>query len=130
MNYFDIYKFLLQYVKDHRQATFQEILNAFGGLDLGLNLRKEIGDRDSIFMLSDTLANLIDDGLVIGKYRTTKPFGENIFVIQRLSTDGFSYLTALRKPNAKEKLIGFAKENGIAPTLQNMSKLAAQLFFD
>jgi len=55
---------------------------------------------------------------------------ENIFVIQRLSTDGFSYLTALRKPNAKEKLIGFAKENGIAPTLQNMSKFAAQLFFD
>jgi hypothetical protein len=106
------------------------MLNEFGMSETGTHLRTEIGDKKSILIFSDTLANLIDDGLIIGVHRSVKLHDEQIFSIQRLSTDGYQYLSALEQPKAKEKLIKFAKENGLAPTINNMSKLVANLLFN
>lgn len=95
MNYFNIYKLILDTINNSRPSNFQELLDLIDSSDEVSQIRKDLGDRSSIDFLQEITANLIEDGLVKG--RTTGYMDGTLFDIEGLSTSGYLYLEQTKK---------------------------------
>lgn len=128
MNYFNIYKLILETINNSRPSNFQELLDLIDSSDEVSQIRKDLGDRSSIDFLQEITANLIEDGLVKG--RTTGYMDGTLFDIEGLSTSGYLYLEQTKKVGVWDKIKKYAIEEGLEPTPKNISKLIARVAWD
>lgn len=130
MDYFDMYRIVLSTIASDRPADGYELIQA-------LEKQKPIHDelvrignnkqamRDLSTDTMDTLENLIDDGLVMGRATQTKD--GKLFMIERLSSAGRQYLAELVKPDAKRRLKSVLKSEGIPLTFTGITKAIAMM---
>lgn len=129
MNYFDLYKLILTTISNERPDSFQKLLDLISSDEKVVKLReKSKSDADSINFLLDILENLINDGLITG--RRVGVDGARYFMIGRLTTVGHLYLETIQKPTTMAKIKQYAKDEGLAPTPQNITKLLARIAWD
>jgi hypothetical protein len=133
MNYVDIYKTILIAIKENNCSDFSELLKVVSNEKSVLELREKISDENSIAYLSDVLVEQIDSGLVKGTYVPIKTLNSPtnlLFNIERLSPNGYMYLEEVSKPSFWGKFKAHAKENGISPTPDNITKFIANALWD
>ncbi|ODJ72014.1 hypothetical protein [Brochothrix thermosphacta] len=127
MNYFEVYLLILRTVYDKKPKDFQTLLDFVADDESVYNLRSSIGDEGTLDTLQEITGNLINDNLVDGSIIRHKD--GNLFDISGLSTQGYIYLEQLKSPKFKEKLILFAKEEGIPLTYASVTKLIARIIW-
>lgn len=127
MDYFDIYKIILETIKEHDSKNFQELLD-----DSYKNkkVKNYVDDKNKdnqilVKTFMHTLKNMIDDGLVLGKVIPTK--GLTLVQLDGLSTVGYDYLLKLKDDSFGGKLKTALKDEGIPMTPQSLTKFVAKL---
>lgn len=128
MNYFKIYKLILETISDVRPTNFQELLDFISSSKEVADLRKQLGDQSCINFLQETTENLINDNLVKGK--VIGYMDGTLYDIEGLTTSGYLYLEQTRKVGTFEKIKKHAIEEGIDPSPSNITKLIAKLLWD
>lgn len=128
MNMIKMYQLTLQTIHTHNPSNFSHFLSAVEKSDEVLSLRKELGDNASINYLQDLLTYTIDEKLVNGFYVKTKD--GVVFNLEHLTPKGYEYLSATKDKTMMDKVKNHAKENGVAPNFENITKLIANVMWD
>ncbi len=128
MNYFNIYKLILETINTNRPTDFQQLLDLIYSSEEVSQIRESLGDQNSIDFLQEVTTNLIDDNLVRGK--TIGYMDGTLFDIEGLTTSGYLYLEQTKKVGVFDKIKKYAAEEGLEPTPKNISKLLARIAWD
>lgn len=126
MDYFDLYRLILEAAKTGQPTSNQELLDELQQIPEFAKYLSTVSDdkqaqADSIKDIFEVAENLIDDGLVRGHVATVK-FGPKLLYIDGLTTMGRQYLTELVKPNFKQRLKVALLDEGVPLTPQAISK--------
>lgn len=128
MNYFEIYKLIIQTIGNERPHDTDDLINSIANSEVFVKLSKSMGEEDATYFVKDVFENLHDDGLI--KARQIPIDGVRLYEIDKLTTEGYLYLETLKKPSITEKVKAHALEEGLAPTPQNISKLLAKIAWE
>lgn len=129
MNYFDVYKIILETIKNDNPQDFQSLLNC---LYKDKKVKKYVDDDKTdnqvlIKTFMHTLKNMINDGLVLGNITPTKQV--TLIRLDGLSTVGYTYLIKLKDKKFTGKLKSTLKSEGVPMTPQSLTKFLAQMIF-
>lgn len=130
MDYFELYQLVLKTVNTDRPTDGFALIKDLEKLEPVKSALLSIGDdrearRNFTDDTIDTLENLINDGLIVGRVTITK-MGK-LFTIDRLSTTGHQYLGALSKPSFKEKVKTAIRDQGIPVTIAAITKAITEI---
>ncbi|UUI41143.1 DUF2513 domain-containing protein [Oceanobacillus oncorhynchi] len=128
INYFSLYQAVIETIETKKPGNGSELFNSLTDNQLIKTQRSNgISDKDLIDSALETVDNLLDDNLVKGKKVVTKD--GNLYTFKGLTTSGHQYLASLEKPEFKEKVKQFLKEEGIPINPQSISKAIFQFLF-
>lgn len=123
-----IYQAVIETIETKKPGNGSELFNSLTDNQLIKTQRSNgISDKDLIDSALETVDNLLDDNLVKGKKVVTKD--GNLYTFKGLTTSGHQYLASLEKPEFKEKVKQFLKEEGIPINPQSISKAIFQFLF-
>jgi len=115
MNYFDIYKIILETIEESDSGDFQQLIYYAQEKDI---IKKHLqvipNDQELIKEMLRTTENMIHDGLVVGTITPVK--GSELIKLNGLTTTGHSYLKALNDKKFLNKLKKTIKDNAIPLT--------------
>lgn len=115
MNYFDIYKIILETINESDPHDFQQLLYDSQNKDvIKKHLEEKPNDQQLIKEMLRTTENMINDGLVVGTVTPTKRI--KLIKLDGLTTTGHSYLKALNDKKFLNKLKKTIKDNAIPLT--------------
>lgn len=128
INYFALYQVVLETIEIRKPSNGNKLFKFLTDNEFIKTERSNgIPDKDLINSVIETIDNLLDDGLIKGKKVVTKD--GNLYTFKGLTTSGHQYLASLEKPEFKEKVKQFLKEEGIPINPQSISKAIFQFLF-
>lgn len=127
-DYFKLYNLLLVTINDNHiinEVQLFKRLNADKSLKF---LTKKYTDNMINTFISNTLINMLDDGVLRGKATLTKAPGY-IFIFTGLTTDGINYITTIKSNTMLNKLKKAIHDEGLPLTPNIALKFLGKLFF-
>lgn len=128
MNMLDIFCVILESIKNDEPNDFESLMKSIEKTNAVENLRVAIGDEKSIEYIQDVLEDMIDQRLIVARKLVAD--GYRLFFIERLTPSGYEYLDKLNEEGFSSKFKSYAKKNGVSPSIENITKLIANLMWD
>ncbi|WP_080875587.1 hypothetical protein [Oceanobacillus timonensis] len=128
IDYFALYQSILKSVRDDKPGNRKELIKSLTYDEYIKKMRSNgIADDLLIESIFETVDNLLDDGLIKGEKLPVKE--EDPYSFKGLSTFGHQYLSAVEKPEFKERLKAILKEEGLPLNPQSVSKAISNLLW-
>ncbi|WP_250864624.1 hypothetical protein [Enterococcus faecalis] len=127
IDYFEIYKLVLDVVHDERPSDGQEVIKYLSEKNEIQEMRQKFGDKLVLESILEVLDNQIKERMIDGKSIPTK---DGIyFLINHLTTNGQLRLQQLHNDASKNEVFEILESEGFPVTPQSISKVLTKLAF-
>lgn len=128
MNYFDMYKMILEIIAEQNPKDFQELLDDSQKYPLVKEyIASDNNNQILIRNMQDTTISMINDGLISG---IISPFKYvTLIKLNGLTISGFQYLKKLKNDLNKNEISSLLKQNGLSLTPSNLTKMISKVIF-
>lgn len=128
MNYFDMYKMILEIMAEKNPKDFQELLDDSRSYQkvkdyIASDNNNQILIRD----MQNTLVSMIDDNIVSGVVSPLKYV--TLIKLNGLTIAGFQYLKELQNQAIKEEIDDLLKQENLAMSPKSLSKILSKIVF-
>lgn len=128
MNYFDMYKMILEIMAEKNPKDFQELLDDSRSYQkvkdyIASDNNNQILIRD----MQNTLVSMIDDNIVSGVVSPLKYV--TLIKLNGLTIAGFQYLKELQNQAIKEEIDNLLKQENLAMSPKSLSKVLSKIVF-
>ncbi|TGD22104.1 hypothetical protein EGT49_09715 [Companilactobacillus suantsaicola] len=128
MNYFDMYKMILEIMAEKNPKDFQELLDDSQSYQkvkdyIASDNNNQILIRD----MQNTLVSMIDDNIVSGVVSPLKYV--TLIKLNGLTIAGFQYLKELQNQAIKEEIDNLLKQENLAMSPKSLSKVLSKIVF-
>lgn len=128
MNYFDMYKMILEIMAEKNPKDFQELLDDSRSYQkvkdyIASDNNNQILIRD----MQNTLVSMIDDNIVSGVVSPLKYV--TLIKLNGLTIAGFQYLKKLQDQAIKEEINDLLKQENLALSPKSLSKVLSKIVF-
>ncbi|WP_334333584.1 hypothetical protein [Companilactobacillus sp. HBUAS59544] len=128
MNYFDMYKMILEIMAEKNPKDFQELLDDSRSYQkvkdyIASDNNNQILIRD----MQNTLVSMIDDNIVSGVVSPLKYV--TLIKLNGLTIAGFQYLKKLQDQAIKEEINNLLKQENLALSPKSLSKVLSKIVF-
>ena len=128
MNYFDMYKMILEIMAEKNPKDFQELLDDSRSYQkvkdyIASDNNNQILIRD----MQNTLVSMIDDNIVSGVVSPLKYV--TLIKLNGLTIAGFQYLKELQNQAIKGKIDDLLKQENLAMSPKSLSKILSKIVF-
>lgn len=128
MNYFDMYKMILEIIAEQNPKDFQELLDDSQKYPLIKEyIASDNNNQILIHDMQDTTISMINDGLISGIISPLKYV--TLIKLNGLTISGFQYLKKLKSDLNKNEINNLLKQNGLPLTPSNLTKTISKLIF-
>ncbi|GEO48103.1 hypothetical protein [Companilactobacillus kimchii] len=128
MNYFDMYKMILEIIAEQNPKDFQELLDDSQKYPLIKEyIASDNNNQILIRDMQDTTISMINDGLISGIISPLKYV--TLIKLNGLTISGFQYLKKLKNDLNKNEINNLLKQNGLPLTPSNLTKTISKLIF-
>lgn len=128
MNYFDMYKMILEIIAEQNPKDFQELLDDSQQYPL---VKEYIaGDNNNQILIrdmQDTTISMINDGLISGIISPLKYV--TLIKLSGLTISGFQYLKKLKNDLNRNEINNLLKQNDLPLTPSNLTKMISKIIF-
>lgn len=127
IDYFEIYKCVLDVVHDERPNDGQEVIKYLSEKNEIQEIRQKFGDKLVLKSILEVLDNQIEEKMIDGKSIPTK---DGIyFLINHLTTAGQLRLQQLHDDASKNEVFEIIESEGFPVTPQSISKVLTKMAF-
>ncbi|WP_334351832.1 hypothetical protein [Companilactobacillus sp. HBUAS56257] len=128
MNYFDMYKMILEIMAEKNPKDFQELLDDSRSYQkvkdyIASDNNNQILIRD----MQNTLVSMVDDNIVSGVVSPLKYV--TLIKLNGLTIAGFQYLKKLQDQAIKEEINDLLKQENLALSPKSLSKVLSKIVF-
>lgn len=128
MNYFDMYKMILEIMAEKNPKDFQELLDDSRSYQkvkdyIASDNNNQILIRD----MQNTLVSMIEDNIVSGVVSPLKYV--TLIKLNGLTIAGFQYLKELQNQAIKGKIDDLLKQENLAMSPKSLSKILSKIVF-
>ncbi|CAJ1185850.1 hypothetical protein CPEBRM1_ABPJDJAI_00837 [Companilactobacillus paralimentarius] len=128
MNYFDMYKMILEIIAEQNPKDFQELLDDSQKYPLVKEyIASDNNNQILIRNMQDTTISMINDGLISGIISPLKYV--TLIKLNGLTISGFQYLKKLKNDLNKNEINSLLKQNGLSLTPSNLTKIISKVIF-
>lgn len=128
MNYFDMYKMILEIIAEQNPKDFQELLDDSQKYPLVKEyIASDNNNQILIRNMQDTTISMINDGLISGIISPLKYV--TLIKLNGLTISGFQYLKKLKNDLNKNEINSLLKQNGLSLTPSNLTKMISKVIF-
>lgn len=128
MNYFDMYKMILEIIAEQNPKDFQELLDDSQKYPLVKEyIASDNNNQILIRNMQDTTISMINDGLISGIISPLKYV--TLIKLNGLTISGFQYLKKLKNDLNKNEINSLLKQNGLSLTPSNLTKIISEVIF-
>lgn len=128
MNYFDMYKMILEIIAEQNPKDFQELLDDSQKYPLIKEyIASDNNNQILIHDMQDTTISMINDGLISGIISPLKYV--TLIKLNGLTISGFQYLKKLKSDLNKNEINNLLKQDSLPLTPSNLTKTISKLIF-
>ncbi|CAJ2232067.1 hypothetical protein CPBBRM18_IMEEAPEM_00867 [Companilactobacillus paralimentarius] len=128
MNYFDMYKMILEIIAEQNPKDFQELLDDSQKYPLVKEyIASDNNNQILIRNMQNTTISMINDGLISGIISPLKYV--TLIKLNGLTISGFQYLKKLKNDLNKNEINSLLKQNGLSLTPSNLTKMISKVIF-
>ncbi|GEO58202.1 hypothetical protein [Companilactobacillus bobalius] len=128
MNYFDMYKMILEIIAEQNPKDFQELLDDSQKYPLIKGyIASDNNNQILIRDMQDTTISMINDGLISGIISPLKYV--TLIKLNGLTISGFQYLKRLKNDLNKNEINTLLKQSDLPLTPSNLTKMISKIIF-